>query len=88
MLGTVKDIAGHSKDLFTPGKGLNKAGVDLLGAQLAGMTIGEITAMIDSQNLDPVIVLQLLNDIKQLFVAVVGIESMNTGQANYLIQFN
>jgi hypothetical protein len=59
--------------MFTPGAGLTKAGVELLGAQLAGMTIGEITAMIDSQNLDPVIVFKLIKDIKKLFEALVSL---------------
>ncbi|XP_064646638.1 uncharacterized protein LOC135499666 isoform X2 [Lineus longissimus] len=70
MLGKVNSIAGRANELFTPGAGLTNAGVDLLGAQLASMTIGEIAAMIDMQNLDPVIVFKLLQDIRKLFEAI------------------
>lgn len=54
------------------GEGLSNAGVDLLGEKLANMTIGDIKAMLDLRNLDPVVVVQLFGQLKELARALVS----------------
>ena len=55
------------------GKGLSKAGVDLLGQKLANMTIGDIKSMLDLKNMDPIVVAELIGQIKDLAKALVSI---------------
>ncbi|XP_064643636.1 uncharacterized protein LOC135497734 [Lineus longissimus] len=70
LLGRVMDITGRVNEVFTPGQGLTNAGIELLGAQLANMTIGDISALLDMQNLDPVVVFNLMKDMWKLFEAI------------------
>ena len=73
MLTTATDIVGRADQTFVVGQGLSNAGVELLGQKLAGMTIGDIIAMLDLKNLDPVVVAELLVQIKDLAKALVSV---------------
>ncbi|VDI79784.1 Hypothetical predicted protein [Mytilus galloprovincialis] len=66
MLSSATDIAGRANQVFIVGKGLSNAGVQMLGEKLAKMTIGEIKAMLDLRNLDPVVVIELFGQLKEL----------------------
>lgn len=71
MLGTVQDIAGHAEQAFVAGQGLSQEGVRLLGRKLACMTIGDLEAMLDTRNVDPFEVAQLMKDLMDLAKALV-----------------
>ena len=73
MLTSATDIVGRADQTFVVGQGLSNAGVELLGQKLAGMTIGDIIAMLDLKNLDPVVVAELLVQIKDLAKALVSV---------------
>jgi len=73
MLTSATDIVGRAEQTFVVGQGLSNAGVELLGQKLAGMTIGDIKAMLDLKNLDPVVVAELLVQIKDLAKALVSV---------------
>ena len=73
MLTSATDIVGRANQTFVVGQGLSNAGVELLGQKLAGMTIGDIKAMLDLKNLDPVVVAELLVQIKDLAKALVSV---------------
>ncbi|XP_022103294.1 uncharacterized protein LOC110986022 [Acanthaster planci] len=49
------------------GGGLTQKGLDALGQRIANMTIGELEAMLDLQNIDPFTVVQLMKDLRALF---------------------
>ncbi|XP_022102001.1 uncharacterized protein LOC110985344 [Acanthaster planci] len=49
------------------GGGLTQKGLDALGRRIANMTIGELEAMLDLQNIDPFTVVQLMKDLRSLF---------------------
>ena len=42
-------------------------GLTALGQRIANMTIGELEAMLDLQNLDPIAILQLMKDLRALY---------------------
>ncbi len=42
-------------------------GLDALGNRIANMTIGELEAMLDLQNIDPLTVVQLMKDLRSLY---------------------
>lgn len=73
MLSSATDIAGRANQVFIVGKGLSNAGVQMLGEKLAKMTIGEIKAMLDLRNLDPVVVIELFGQLKELSRSLVCI---------------
>ena len=73
MLGAAQEILGRVNQLFVPGQGLSPAGVKMLGAKLANMTIGDLEAMLDMQNLDPVLVVQLMKNLKDLLRALASL---------------
>lgn len=73
MLSTATDIVGRADQAFVVGKGLSNAGVELLGQKLANMTIGDIKAMLDLKNMDPLVVAKLIGQIKDLAIALVSI---------------
>lgn len=50
-------------------------GLDALGNRIANMTIGELEAMLDLQNIDPFTVVQLMKDLRSLFRTFVSIVS-------------
>ncbi|XP_033637723.1 uncharacterized protein LOC117298529 [Asterias rubens] len=49
------------------GGGLTLKGLDALGNRIANMTIGELEAMLDLQNIDPFTVVQLMKDLRSLY---------------------
>lgn len=73
MLSTATDIVGRADQVFIVGKGLSNAGVKMLGEKLAHMTIGEIKAMLDLRNLDPVLIIELFGQLKDLAKALVSL---------------
>ncbi len=55
-------------------------GADALNTKIANMTIGELEAMLDLQNVDPVLAFNLLKDMKQLFAVIVSVKVSKTMQ--------
>ncbi|XP_038050728.1 uncharacterized protein LOC119723897 [Patiria miniata] len=49
------------------GGGLTLKGLDALEKRIANMTIGELEAMLDLQNIDPIVVVQLMKDLRSLY---------------------
>ncbi|XP_071798137.1 uncharacterized protein [Asterias amurensis] len=49
------------------GGGMTLKGLDALGNRIANMTIGELEAMLDLQNIDPFTVVQLMKDLRALY---------------------
>jgi hypothetical protein len=81
MLGTaVSTIAGRAKQAFVVGNGLSQEGKRLLGKKLACMTIGDLEALLDLKNIDPVKVAELMKNIGDLAKALVR----NLGSQNVL----
>ena len=72
MLGGINDIAERANELFIAGEGLSQAGTELLGAQLANMTIGDIEAMLHANKVDPFLIRQLFLDFIELARALVS----------------
>lgn len=71
IFGKVNDLASRANQLFVVGKGLTQAGVNLLGAQLANMTIGDLEAMLHARKIDPFLIRQLVKDFIDLAKALV-----------------
>lgn len=71
MLGTTSDIPGRTKQTFVVGHGLTNEGVRLLGQKLANMTIGHMENLLDIKNVDPIEVLKLIDQLRDLFKALV-----------------
>lgn len=73
-MGTaVSNIAGRAKQAFVVGNGLSQEGTRLLGKKLACMTIGDLEALLDLKNIDPVKVAELMKNIGDLAKALVRI---------------
>ena len=78
MMGATTDIQGRNKQTFVVGKGLSNAGVKLLGDKLANMTIGDLSAMFDMKNIDPMLIYELGVQLKDLAKALVSTSDMQT----------
>ena len=52
---------------------LTEKGLDAIGRRIANMTIGELEAMLDLQNIDPFIVVQLMKDLRALYRTFVSV---------------
>ncbi|VDI67222.1 Hypothetical predicted protein [Mytilus galloprovincialis] len=71
MLGsTTSDIQGRTKQAYVVGHGLTNEGVKLLGQKLANMTIGDIENLLDVKNVDPVEIIKLMDQLRDLFRAL------------------
>ncbi|XP_048258717.1 uncharacterized protein LOC124137708 isoform X1 [Haliotis rufescens] len=70
VLGRVTDILGRGDQAYTVGKGLTGRGLQLLGAKLANMSIGEMIAMFDAKNIDPELALRLTRQLRDLALAL------------------
>ncbi|XP_046360096.2 uncharacterized protein LOC124137716 [Haliotis rufescens] len=70
VLGRVTDILGRGDQAYTVGKGLTGKGLQLLGAKLANMSIGEMIAMFDAKNIDPELALRLTRQLRDLALAL------------------
>ncbi|XP_048258676.1 uncharacterized protein LOC125384201 [Haliotis rufescens] len=70
VLGQVTDILGRGDQAYTVGKGLTGKGLQLLGAKLANMSIGEMIAMFDAKNIDPELTLRLTRQLRDLCLAL------------------
>ncbi|XP_048258679.1 uncharacterized protein LOC124137747 [Haliotis rufescens] len=70
VLGQVTDILGRGDQAYTVGKGLTGKGLQLLGAKLANMSIGEMIAMFDAKNIDPELALRLTRQLRDLALAL------------------
>ncbi|KAK3612537.1 hypothetical protein CHS0354_024514 [Potamilus streckersoni] len=70
MIGKGNDIVGRANQLFIVGQGLTGAGVKLLGNQLANMTIGDLESMLEVNKIDPLKILQLGKDLRDLAKAL------------------
>ncbi|KAK6174798.1 hypothetical protein SNE40_013376 [Patella caerulea] len=83
ILGVASNIIDNAEQAFVVGKGLTGAGVQLLGAKLSNMTIGEIMAMIDTKNIDPEKALELVKQLRNLGLALYSeiIDAVLTGEA-------
>ena len=72
MMGPGANAAGRLGSLFVVGQGLSDEGVRLLGKKLANMTIGDVESMLDTKNIDPFLVAQLMLDLRDLMKALVS----------------
>jgi hypothetical protein len=72
MLTSATDIVGRANQVFIVGQGLSNSGVEMLGKKLANMAIGDIQAMLDMKNLDPVVGVKLLGQLKDLSKGLVS----------------
>ncbi|XP_052081925.1 uncharacterized protein LOC127719726 isoform X2 [Mytilus californianus] len=54
------------KDAYAIGQGLSEVGAKLLGEKLANMTVGDIETLMDFKNIDPILVAQLMKDLRDL----------------------
>ncbi|XP_063408925.1 uncharacterized protein LOC134692405 [Mytilus trossulus] len=71
MMGSsTLDIQGRTKQAYVVGHGLTNAGVKLLGQKLANMTIGDIENLLDVKNVDPVEIIKLMDQLRDLFRAL------------------
>mgnify|MGYP000264146681 CR=1 FL=1 len=71
MLDGASAVVDKANRLFVVGDGLTEAGVKLLGAQLANMSIGDIEAMLQTNKIDPLVIMDLMNDFIELAKALV-----------------
>ncbi|XP_076076023.1 uncharacterized protein LOC143046845 [Mytilus galloprovincialis] len=90
MMSAAKDIAGRKDQAYVVGQGLSNVGVDMLGEKLAKMTIGEIKDMLDLRNLDPVIIVKLFGQLKDLAKALLTefIDKLLEDPSSILDQFD
>ncbi|CAG2251012.1 unnamed protein product [Mytilus edulis] len=58
------------KDAYAIGQGLSEVGAKLLGEKLANMTVGDIETLMDFKNVDPILVAQLMKDLRDLAKAL------------------
>ncbi|VDH98959.1 Hypothetical predicted protein [Mytilus galloprovincialis] len=58
------------KDAYSIGQGLSEVGAKLLGEKLANMTVGDIETLMDFKNIDPILVAQLMKDLRDLAKAL------------------
>lgn len=65
-------VAGASEEAYIIGQGLSELGAKLLGDKLANMTIGDIESLLDMKNIDPILVAQLMKDMRDLAKALVS----------------
>jgi hypothetical protein len=72
MLTSATDIVGRANQVFIVGQGLSNSGVEMLGKKLANMAIGDIQAMLYMKNLDPVVGVKLLGQLKDLSKGLVS----------------
>lgn len=72
MMQDASSVIDTADRLFVVGQGLTKAGVNLLGAQLANMTIGDIEAMLQTNKIDPLKIVELQSDFIELAKALVS----------------
>ena len=72
MLNSASSIVSRTNQLFVVGKGLTQAGVNLLGAQLANMTIGDLEAMLHTRKIDPFLIRKLVKQFIDLAKALVS----------------
>ncbi|XP_052806226.1 uncharacterized protein LOC128235445 [Mya arenaria] len=66
MLGEPNSTISRANQLFIVGKGLSKLGTDLLGAQLANMTISDIQSLLHTRKVDPFEVCNIVKDFIDL----------------------
>jgi hypothetical protein len=71
MIDEVNDIVTRTDQLFVVGMGLSKKGTELLGAELANMTIGDLEAMLETNKVDPTMIGKLVHDFIDLAKALV-----------------
>ena len=73
MIGAANDIVNRADQIFIVGKGLSKIGTELLGAELANMTIGDLEAMLETNKIDPTMIAKLVHDFIDLAKALVRV---------------
>jgi hypothetical protein len=71
MTGYVNDIVQRADQLFVVGKGLSEQGTRLLAAQLANMAIGDIEALLESNNVNPTQIRKVVENFIDLAIALV-----------------
>ncbi|ESO82597.1 hypothetical protein LOTGIDRAFT_236952 [Lottia gigantea] len=83
ILNTMSGVIDDVEQAFVVGKGLTGAGLKLLGAKLANMTIGEIMTLVDTKNIDPEKALELVKQIRNLASALYSevLDAVLSGQA-------
>lgn len=59
------------EEAYAIGQGLSEVGAKLLGEKLANMTIGDIESLLDFKDIDPILVAQLMKDMRDLANALV-----------------
>ncbi|XP_060596420.1 uncharacterized protein LOC132750448 [Ruditapes philippinarum] len=70
MTGYVNDIVQRADQLFVVGKGLSEQGTRLLAAQLANMAIGDIEALLESNNVNPTQIRKVVENFIDLAIAL------------------
>lgn len=71
LSGRTRDQRWRKNQPFTVGKGLTNDGIKLLGNKLAAMTIADLESMLEMKNVDPLEVLKLTNEVRDLAKALV-----------------
>ncbi|VDI49869.1 Hypothetical predicted protein [Mytilus galloprovincialis] len=72
LVSSTSDIQGRTKQAYVVGHGLTNEGVKLLGQKLANMTIGDIENLLDVKNVDPVEIIKLMDQLRDLFRALIS----------------
>ena len=71
MFNSLDFVAGGIEEAYAIGQGLTEVGAKLLGEKLANMTIGDIESLLDFKDIDPILVAQLMKDMRDLANALV-----------------
>ncbi|XP_072033446.1 LOW QUALITY PROTEIN: uncharacterized protein [Amphiura filiformis] len=70
------------------GGGITEKGADALTRQIANMTIGELEAMLDLQNIDPLKALEVMREFRKLFRVLIEevVDAVTSGKAGDIFQ--
>ena len=71
MFNSLDFVATGIEEAYVIGQGLSEVGAKLLGEKLANMTIGDIETLLDFKDIDPILVAQLMKDMRDLAKALV-----------------
>ncbi|WAR05125.1 hypothetical protein MAR_020494 [Mya arenaria] len=70
MFDDISDTVNRANQLFVVGKGLSKLGTELLGTQLANMTIADIESLLHTKKVDPFKIRNVVKDFIDLAKAL------------------
>ncbi|XP_052806219.1 uncharacterized protein LOC128235437 [Mya arenaria] len=66
MLGDAMSVISRANQLYIVGKGLSRLGTEVLGIQLANMTIGDIQSLLHTKKVNPIQIRVIVNDFIDL----------------------